>query len=79
MKNRQYKEKDLYKAKYFDRNDEKYWIFGMFYCNRNDNLMFVRGRGNGMVPNYGHKAIRIMFVVGVMIVITFFLIIDIFA
>ena len=33
----------------------------MFYCNQSDPLIFVRGRGKGLVLNLGHKAVQIGF------------------
>jgi uncharacterized membrane protein len=60
------KEKDIS----FSRNDEKWWILGMFYCNKNDPLIFVRGRGRGLAPNYGHIAIKISIAVGILAVAT---------
>lgn len=32
----------------FCRNDEKWWIFGMLYCNPIDPLIFVRGSGKDL-------------------------------
>lgn len=42
----------------------------MFYCNKNDPLIFVRGRGRGLAPNYGHIAIKISIAVGILAVAT---------
>jgi len=54
----------------FSRNDEKWWILGMFYCNKNDPLMFAPGRGRGLAPNYGHIVIKISIAVGILAVTT---------
>jgi len=70
MKKGELEEKNQNKAKHLDRNDEKYWILGIFYFNCVDPLMFVRGRGKGLVPNYGHKAIQILMAISAAIILT---------
>ena len=59
----------------FSRNDEKWWILGMFYCNGNDPLIFVRGRGKGLVLNLGHKAVQIGAIVIVTSIIVLFFVV----
>lgn len=76
MRKYKFEKKNLYKSADFNRNDEKYWKFGMLYCNPDDPLMFVRGRGRGLVPNYGHKVIKILIVTGVLFIMAFVVIFE---
>lgn len=77
MRKYKFEKKNLYKSIDFDRNDEKHWKFGMIYCNPEDPLMFVAGRGRWGTPNFGHKVIKILMVISVSFVIACFLLLNV--
>jgi uncharacterized membrane protein len=57
-------------GKVIDRNDDKFWRWGLFYVNKQDTAMFVEKRfGVGFTINFGRPAAVAIFVVVIALVV----------
>ncbi|MGH4123531.1 MAG: DUF5808 domain-containing protein [Clostridium sp.] len=63
------KDKVLAAGRMLDRNDDKYWKFGIFYTNKDDPTIFIEKRfGVGWTLNLGRPE-GILLAVGVIVLI----------